>query len=257
MLGEDPPLEPDVRFYQRLLAMDPDGAAQVVDAELSKHPRAEVFDQVLVPTLSRAERDYSREDIDDREHTFVLRFVVDLVEDLAATPEPAGVALPNGSEPAPEAPGVIRLVGVPASDETEAIALRMLAVLLERDGIELAVLGEGLPPLKMAEQLAAADPPLVVLSLLPPGGFTTARYLVRRIRARFDKLPVIVGRWGDSGDLEAMTDRLTEAGASNVVFRLADARKQVLERLRPKPDAADFGLVPSPAVPEPAAGSPG
>lgn len=257
MLGEDPPLEPDVRFYQRLLAMDPDGATQVVEAELGKHPRVEVFDQLLVPTLTRAERDYRREDIDDREHTFVVRFVVDLIEDIAATPEPAGVDSPKETEQASEPADAVRVVGVSSSDETEAIVLRMLAVLLDRDGIELTIEEQGLSPLKLADKLAAADPPLVVLSLLPPGGLTPARYLVRRLRAQFAKLPLLVGRWGEGGDLQATTDRLTEAGASDVVFRLADARERVLEQLRPKPETADFGLVASPAVPEPAAGSPG
>ena len=54
LLGEDAALEPDVRFYQRLLAVDQDGATAIVEAALKQQPRDEVFDQILVPALSRA-----------------------------------------------------------------------------------------------------------------------------------------------------------------------------------------------------------
>jgi len=38
LLGEEPALEPDVRFYQRLLAMDQDGATEIVETALNQQP---------------------------------------------------------------------------------------------------------------------------------------------------------------------------------------------------------------------------
>src|SRR5262249_14389365 len=61
-LGEEVELEPSVRFYQRLVAYDRDGAVEVVDEELKAHPRAEVFDTVLVPALTVAGRDAASSD---------------------------------------------------------------------------------------------------------------------------------------------------------------------------------------------------
>ena len=49
-LREEVDLDPGVRFYQRLLAMDQDGASGVIDTVLKKHPRAEVFDKVRAGT---------------------------------------------------------------------------------------------------------------------------------------------------------------------------------------------------------------
>src|SRR3954447_14724863 len=72
-LREEVDLDPGVRFYQRLLALDQDGATSVIEAVLKKHPRAEVFDKVLVPTLSMTERDINRDDIDEREVVFIHR----------------------------------------------------------------------------------------------------------------------------------------------------------------------------------------
>ena len=60
LLGEEAELDQNIRFYQRLVSLDQDGATAVVEAALKERPRAEVFDQILVPALSRAGRDAAR-----------------------------------------------------------------------------------------------------------------------------------------------------------------------------------------------------
>ncbi len=87
LLSEDAELEPDVQFYQRLVALDREGAIQVVETELKQRPRVEVFDQVLVPTLSRAERDVSRDELDDTKREFVWGVVGQILDGLEGTPD--------------------------------------------------------------------------------------------------------------------------------------------------------------------------
>ncbi len=258
LLGEETPLGPDVRFYQRLLAMDQDGAIQVVETALKRQPRAEVFDQILIPTLARSNRDREREDIDGREQAFIWRVVSDLLDDLEEAPalDLKTLAPPaSGAEPSPngapvEAPS-IRILGVAANDQADALALRMLSLLLTPRGYSLRILTTPETPLKLAEQVAEAEPQLVVLSHLPPGGFTVARYLVRRLRARFSDLRLLVGRWGESGDPLSAAERLTSLGASHVVIRLADARDHIEDHFRPKPEPAGENITPLPASPAP------
>ena len=60
LLGEEVELKPDVRLYQRLVAFDREKAIEVVETALKQQPRVEVFDQILVPALVRAERDMAR-----------------------------------------------------------------------------------------------------------------------------------------------------------------------------------------------------
>src|SRR5262249_17770703 len=52
MLGDTSVLTPDAKLYQRLVALDRDGARDIVDSALKERSRAEVFDGLLVPTLS-------------------------------------------------------------------------------------------------------------------------------------------------------------------------------------------------------------
>jgi predicted PurR-regulated permease PerM len=254
-LGEEAPLKPDVRFYQRLLARDQDGATALIDEALKEAPRAKVFDEILIPTLAMAERDAIREDIDERERDFVWWVVDEIVQDLESTPPgEADLAAPPTAPdkglaiPEPVSDDCATIVGIPANDKADLLALKMLRVLLNPSGcrIELAEAGE--TPLNIAERLAERHPTLILVSHLPPAGLTPTRYLVRRLRARFPDVPILVGRWSESGESDS-ADRLTSAGATQVVASLAEARDRILGRQQ---RAADPKATSSqPRIPEP------
>lgn len=236
-LGEEAPLKPDVRFYQRLLARDQDGAAAVADEVLTEHPRATLFDAIIVPTLSMVERDHARDDIEDRQRDFAWWAVDEIVQDIESTP-PGEHDRPETADstaeavaaapPAGEPHDPVKVVGVPANDRGDLLALRMLQVLLGPD-CRMALTDPGETPLQLAERLAADPPGLIVVSHLPPAGLTSTRYLVRRLRARFREIPIVVGRWAETAENES-AERLTAAGASQVVATLAEARDAILKR---------------------------
>ena len=243
LLGEESELPQDVRYYQRLLALDQDGAAAVVEEALKSHPRAEVYDTVLIPALSKAERDFARDELDDREAAFALRVTSDIVDELDGVPDITLTALVAAPVAAADgaAPKRIKIAGIPASDASDALVLRMLAQLVAPAGCTLEVITDRDSALKVAEAVAAMAPDLIVLSHLPPVGLTPARYLVRRLRARFDALPILVGRWGESGDTAGAAQGLTGVGATKVAFSLTDARDQILEMVRPKKAVEPIG----------------
>ncbi len=78
------------------------------------------------------------------------------------------------------------------------------------------------------------------MSHVPPRDPRTTRYLVRRLRARFADLEIVVGRWGENAAASADAERLVELGASQVVFTLAELRDRILRltSLAKKPEAA-------------------
>jgi predicted PurR-regulated permease PerM len=246
-LREEVDLEPGVRFYQRLLAMDQDGASAVIDSVLAKHPRAEVFDRVLVPTLSMAERDFARGDIDEREHTFILRVATDVLEDLEGQPEVDLATLASANEAAsaeaknarlgttePEALPPPKVFAVPAVDATDVFVLRLLGHLLEPSKFPLTI-AEGVEsPLKVVERIEAEQPDVVLISHLPPDGLTAARYLVRRIKARHPQMTVVVGRWDEARGAEGAATQLKSAGASAMFGTLAEARDYLVGLTKPK-----------------------
>jgi predicted PurR-regulated permease PerM len=236
-LREEVDLEPGVRFYQRLLAMDQDGASSVIDGVLQEHPRAEVFDKVLIPTLSMAERDFARGDIDEREQAFILRVATDVLEDLEGEPEVDLASLASANEAAATEADHVRhgttgavavappkILALPANDATDVFVLKLLGHLLESARIPMSIAEQVESPLKVVERIEAEAPDLVLISHLPPDGLCAARYLVRRIKARHPHLTIVVGRWDEARDADSAAEHLKTAGASAVLGSLAEAR---------------------------------
>ena len=247
-LGEEAALKPDVRFYQRLLAHDQDGAVAVTEEILKENTRVQLFDSIFIPTLSMAERDFARGDIDDDQRDFTWWVVDETVQDLEVTPErvlevskldaPAAAPVPG-----PDAKDLPKIVGIPTNDRGDLLALRMLQALLTTSGCRIAVTDVGNTPLQIAEKLVSETPSMIVVSYLPPGGLSQARYLVRRLRARFPDVPIVVGRWAGSSEGDS-ADRLTSVGATNVVATLAEARDRILAKITPPTAKADNASVP-------------
>jgi len=232
LLGEEADLPQDVRFYQRLLALDQDGADEIIEQALKQHPRVEVYDKILIPTLSRVERDRARDDLDDREQAFARRVIGETVDELEGTPD---ITLAVAAEvKGAEGHAPIKLVGIAASDASDALVLRMLAQLLVPAGCTMEIVTDTESPLQVAEHVAGIAPALIVLSHLPPIGLTTARYMVRRLRARFNTMPIVVGRWAEAGDASTAVDRLKDVGATQVTLSLAEARDRILALLGTK-----------------------
>jgi len=240
ILKEEPDLEPDVRFYQRLLALDREGAIDVVEAELKRRPRVEVFDSVLVPALSRAEQDAARDQLDEPKRALVWGVVEEILDDLEGTPDFSleSLAVPStgapGSDDQESASPSATIVGLVAEDTSDALVLRMLGQLLAETGCTVEILRDADSSLQVVEQVAEQSPTLAVVSHLPPEGSTLARYLVRRLRARFADLPIIVGRWGPFDGSTGMVERLMRLGASRVVFTLSEARTRILSLTSPQ-----------------------
>jgi predicted PurR-regulated permease PerM len=235
LLGEETELEPDVRLYQRLVSLDREGAIALVEEEIKRRTRVDLFDEVLVPTLARAERDASRDELGAEEQAFVWRVMGEVLDNFESIPEldlVEPVARNNGGVDG--AMRSISLVGLAVQDTSDSLVLRMLGQLIGPSGCVLEVITDVESPLAVAERVAEIAPKMVVLSHLPPEGLTPARYLVRRIRARFSDLSIVVGRWGETGGPAVAAERLVEVGATKVVFTLADARDVVLAAVCPK-----------------------
>ena len=235
LLGQDAELDQNIRFYQRLVSLDQDGATAVVEAALKERPRAEVFDQILVPALSRSERDSAQGELGDRDVAFIRRVMGEILDDLEATEELALTTPTPSSEGGPPrlngkpALPPLKVAGVAASGTPDALTLRMLGQILDASKCTLVTIEGSGSPMLLAGRVAEASPAMVILSHLPPDALAQARYQVRRLRARFAELPIVVGRWGEAAT-DAASQGLSGVGATHVAFTLTDARDQILAR---------------------------
>jgi AI-2E family transporter/B12 binding domain len=234
ILGKEAELDQDIRFYQRLVSLDQDGATAVVDSALKERPRVEVFDQILVPALSRAGRDAARGELEESDMVFIRRVIAEILDDLEGaedirlTSARSVEGAPGPANGKPASPS-FEVAAVAATGTSDALTLRMLGQILAPSHCALVNVEGAGSPMQLAERVAEVSPAMVILSHLPPEALAQARYQVRRLRARFNGLPILVGRWGE-GASDAASQGLSGVGATHVAFTLAAARDQVLAR---------------------------
>ncbi len=231
VLGDEPVLSPEQRFYQRLLAADQEEARTVAEAHLRQHSLEKVYESIFIPALRRAEQDRYDEEIDDDTRKSMLQSTKELIEDLTdemAAQEPHSgledaAASTNRRDPAlPNA----KVVCMPARSGPDELISTMLNQLLERAGCDASAMKFASLE-NMVAELSNRDCEIVCISALPPFGIGQARSLCRRLQASLPGLRVVVGLWQMDGDSSAAKERLGAGCAGLLVTNLSDAIQQV------------------------------
>jgi hypothetical protein len=222
LLGDDAVLEPEARFYQRLLALDDQEARAVAALYLREHSLSQLYDAVLIPALTMAEQDRHKGALDRTREEFLFMSVKEMVVEFSErTPKTdavnAGVEASAG-----------RVFCVPANDEADEITAAMLAQLLEQAGHAAISFS-----LDDAQQQAVgfmnpAENDIFCISALPPFAFARARTLSRELQMKFPRAKVIAGVWGFTGDTERAMQRFQPSRPNKLVTSLAEAVKVVV-----------------------------
>ena len=248
LLGDEPPLDAHVTFYQRLLARDQDEATQLVLAQAKASSPEQVYDEFLVPALSFAKRDRERDDLTEADEQSVLQAMREILEDLGERREVVTQAeqlihaadRSNASATIP-----LRVLACPARDQADRLALEMLRQLLDPAKWVVEIAAVETMTADLVAQVAEQAPALVCIGALPPGGLAHARYLCKRLRARLPEVKIIVGRWGLTGGVEANRDQFQEAGADLTATTMLETRNQlnsllpILTQEQGKPPASE------------------
>lgn len=235
LLGEEPEMSADLRFYQRLVALDEEQAVRVFDKAREGLSTEAVFDQILLPTLTRAEIDSNRGEFDESEQRFAWSVIEDILDRLesGSESEQAGVDLVKESEDRDGTPA-FRVAGI-AQTPADTLVFRMLTQSLRSSGVEIRVLSTSDSMLVIGEALGELAPSLVLVSQFPGSGIASSRYLVRRVQVQCPDCPIVVGWWNrkSSSQTSTVRQRLRRAGAVNVVSSIEEARVWVLRRACP------------------------
>src|SRR3954454_6588886 len=83
LFGNEQPLPPAVRFYQRLLAKDQREAEELTRQHAEEHGMMRAFDEVVLPALGLVEADRLRGALDRLRLRGIAEEVDELVEDVA------------------------------------------------------------------------------------------------------------------------------------------------------------------------------
>src|SRR5215510_12894130 len=196
VLLSDEPVTDLNRYYQRLVARDQDGALEIVEELLKTRTLLNVYEDVVIPALYYAKQDQRRDNLTADEAHTIYGATHELIDDLSAShaalsAEEAVASVPEEDTAAPLPPH-IHILGCPAHDEADEVALQMLQQVLDPRRFEVEVTKAGLLAAEVLDLVEQSAPTLVCIGLVPPGGFAQTRYLCKRLRARFPTLPVVV-----------------------------------------------------------------
>jgi hypothetical protein len=201
LLGDEPALDAAISFYQRLLARDQDEAEGLVIEQMKAVESPEqIYDAMLLPALGAIKRNRVSRDITEDDEEYALQAIREIAEDIgegrigsAAADRGEGEARPPDSSPAvPPIP----IVGCPAHDAEDRVALEMLQHLLDPTRWDVELIAPGTLTAELLDLVAERRPAAVCIAAIPPGGLAHTRYLCKRLRARFPDLKILVGRWG-------------------------------------------------------------
>ena len=230
-----------------MLATDYDEAFQFTQEYLKDKPLIDLYENVLMPALAIAEHDRHAGRLEEGQGQFIHQSLRDLIEELGdrqrlvvkvnagATVDASESAAADG----PSAGGAVNsplvdpapplqsfragtVLCIPARDEADEISAMMLAQLLELDGMSARVLSVTTLAGEILDEMDKLAPGSVCVCAMPPTATSHARYLCKRILARFSDMKLIVGIWRTS-DLDRARERIRTCGTDRVVATFTNA----------------------------------
>ncbi|HTL44466.1 MAG TPA: AI-2E family transporter [Vicinamibacterales bacterium] len=239
LMADSPALSPDVRYYQRLLARDQGEAADIIQRHVASQPPETVYDAVMLPALTYAERDRFEGRLSADEEQAVADETRELLADLetllrslpapepgeAETDEQPSTAAASSADLSPAVP--VEVLAYPANGPSDAIALQMLAQLVDSASIRLNP--TSIRPLtsEVIEVVRSRGVRLVCIADLPPSPPSKTRYLVRKLRAALPEVRILIGRWGPESLSDEERASLMDAGANHVATTLIETRNEL------------------------------
>jgi len=248
LMADTPALAPEHGYYQRLLARDESEAAELIENHIKTDPPDTVYDTLMLPALSYAERDRLEQRLSPEEEAAIIDTTLELISDAAEgirrRVDSASTAASDSDGPSlfrPREP--LGVLGYAVNGIADEVALAMLAKLLDDLPIALEINGTRMQAMELVSLVRDRKFSVVCIADLPPSRSSKARYLVKRLRSAIPELRIAVGRWAPPAMADESPQALLAAGANHVASTLIESRNyldSLLEMPRvPVPDTSD------------------
>ncbi len=233
LLSDEQVLTTEAKFYQRMLAMDEEEMAQIIEEQLKTVSPESVFQEVIVPALVRTEKDRHSGALLELTVTSIVEHVRDLLEDIdRGLLSPA--KKPEELQTEGERSSVIlspKVLCVPARSELDELTALMLKQLLEKRGVGAEVFAATKLVSECVEEVSSKSFQAICICAIPPTGIAAARSWCRRLKIPFPRIPILVGIWTEEENLQNISRRLGACRPESVVSNLSDAASRLISLL--------------------------
>ena len=240
MLGDRPPMAPEESFYLRMLAGNPDEAAEQAELFLQDHSMPAYFDQVAIKALALAQLDVNRGALNEAGRVRIAATVEGFIDNLDAHEDPSGREDSLAPDPFPQTWLDRPVLCVGGRGLLDHAAASLLAHLLERQGVgsRLAT-SEEISPTSI-QDFDCEGVQAVCISYLEPGSPKNARYMARRLRKRMPGVPLIAGFWSVIQDDTHFLDGFEATECDFLSTSLQQAVTQIIELMKRSGTDAEF-----------------
>lgn len=239
LLGSEPAMRSDMGMYQRLMLGDDQEATRLVLLRMKEAPACEVFDELLIPTLKYAKRDFLRSQLTEEDRKLVLDGIQTTLshtenhlQSIAQRKlDELKIALAGAEPPIHVEPERVTLLICPGADASDAVALIMLQQSLDAEHWDIEQTALETLTSELVARIQMDPPAILCIASLPPHGLSHARYLCKKIHDAAPDLQIVVGRWGQNRNRKLEREQLEEAGATFVTTSLAETIQLLNSRL--------------------------
>jgi hypothetical protein len=234
LLGDDPPLQPEERFYQRLLAGDATDAAEQAEEELKTHTLSAYYDAIPMKALVLAQDDATEGKLSDERQQTIRSTMDEIIEDLDEYGEEISneesTEKVSGSEKADTiverlkpAANTSRVLAVASRSPLDQTAASMLVQILIKRGVPAV----SLPYDRAVETQLPLDTRSAELICLSYFGSTLkpthVRFLIRRLRRLMPRATFVACFWMLRNERTKLEEWKTIVNADFAVSSLEEA----------------------------------
>jgi predicted PurR-regulated permease PerM len=219
LLADEPVLPLETRFYQRLVARDPEDGAMLAEEFLKERPLVGFYDEVVLPALSMAEQARRQGALDESKQHCFWKNLRELVDDWADHRDP-GTETEVASAGASLSHAAMSVACVASRDGSDEIAAAIVAQLLERRGIAARAYPCHTLSAECIQKLHDPHLKVVCICSVAPLAWRHARYLCKRLKSQSPGLKLVAFAGGAQEEVDAIQQRLGLEN-SDVVFKTA------------------------------------
>jgi predicted PurR-regulated permease PerM len=223
MLGDQPALRFEESLYLRMLADDPDEAADEAEEFLRVNSLSAYYDEVAARALMLAQADVNRGVLDPLRQGRIRDAIKGLLVNLADRKDEDARGLPE-MPPSWRNQPVMCVAGRGALDEAAAL---LLVDMLAKYGVGARVVSSEETSAANIRDLDCEGVRLTCVSYLEPGTFKNARYQIRRLRKRMPDVAVMALFWG-LADSSRYLDGIEATECDIVTTGLKDTVQHIL-----------------------------
>lgn len=226
ILGNGPPLEPELQLYQRLVQDNRPEAIEIVNQHSNSTDSAATLDRLFLPALINARRDELRGLLRPNSFGKIVEQVQELSQNVIQREVTSTADLPAANR------CPLTVLGCAGASSADHVVLQMLSSLMAPSCWKFKIASSDSLIGELRELVQQSPPHVIFIASLPPRGMSQAVYLCKRLREANPDIPIIVGRLGRRAIRDSEQVRLIEAGATWIVSTLPDAIRK-LNTLRP------------------------